>query len=393
MRIGINASFARKANTGIGQVTINFLKKLIDLQAVDSKMQADFVLYLEEDLSKDFKLPKNFTKKIFKPLWRRDDLIRKIWWEKYALPRQIKKDECDVFFSLYQSATILPNKVKHIMLVHDIIPHLFPEYLNNSRKNKYYVLTRKAVEKAEKIITISHRSEKDLIQHWHLDPAKITVAHIDVDEAYKRKVSQAESQRVMRKYKLKPGYIYNAGGLEARKNIETLIKAYKDLRERNKQSHFLEPFPQLAISGRLMPKLSPLILDVQKLVHERNLSNHVKLLDFVPQNDMPVLYHNAGLFVYPSFYEGFGLPILEAMNQNIPVITSKRSSLPEVGLDSILYFDPKSEKDLMMVMKNVLLNKDLRETLKKRGRERARDFSWDNFVKKFINIVQEMKLD
>lgn len=389
MRIGINASFARKENTGIGQVTLNFLKELIALQAKSSKLQADFFLYLEEDLPEGFKLPDNFQKRVFLPLWKRDDLIRKIWWEKYSLPRQIRKDRCDVFFSLYQSATILPKGIRHIMLVHDIIPHLFPEYLNNSRKERYYSLTRRAVEKAEKIITISRRSEKDLIQHWHLDPAKITVSQIDVDEIYKKKVSQIESSDILNKYKLKPGYIYNAGGLEKRKNIETLIQAYKDLIERNKHNRFLESFPQLVISGKLMPDLSPLILDAEKLVNKLNLGSQIKLLGFVPQNDMPALYANASLFAYPSLYEGFGLPVLEAMNQNIPVIASKRSSLPEVGLDSILYFDPKNEKDLMMVMKNVLTNKDLRETLKKRGRERARSFSWNNFVKKFLNIVQE----
>jgi glycosyltransferase involved in cell wall biosynthesis len=277
--------------------------------------------------------------------------------------------------------------MKHIMLVHDIIPHLFPEYLNNGRKEKYYALARQAVERAEKIITISRRSEKDLIGHWNIDPAKITVSHIDVDEAYKRKVSPAESQKVLRKYKLKPGYIYNAGGLEKRKNIETLILAYRDLAERNKHSRFLENFPQLAISGKLMPHLSPLILDAQKLIDKLNLHSQVRLLDFVPQKDMPALYHNAGLFVYPSLYEGFGLPILEAMNQGVPAIASKRSSLPEVGLDSVLYFDPKSEKDLAMVMKNVLTNQDLRKALKKRGQERARSFSWDSFVKKFLNIA------
>lgn len=385
MIIGINASFARKENTGIGQVTLNFLRELIALQAKSHT----FVLYLEEDLPKGFRLPKNFKKKIFLPFWRRDDLIRKIWWEKYALPRQVKKDRCDVFFSLYQSATILPEKIRHIMLVHDIIPHLFPEYLDNARKRKYYAATREAAEKAEKIITISRRSEKDLIQHWHLPPAKITVAQIDADEIYKKKVSPAQSRKTLRKYNLKSGYIYNAGGLEKRKNIETLILAYRDLLERNKHNYFLKDFPQLVVSGKLMPELSPLILDAQKLVDKLNLHNQVKLLDFVPQKDMPALYSNASLFIYPSFYEGFGLPILEAMNQSVPVIASKRSSLPEVGLDSILYFDPRSEKDLMMVMKNVLTNNDLCETLKKRGRERARAFSWNNFVKKIINIIQE----
>lgn len=347
-------------------------------------------MYLEEDLPKGFKLSKNFTKKVFKPLWKRDDLIRKIWWEKYSLPRRVKKDRCDAFFSLYQSATILPKSVKHVMLVHDIIPYLFPEYLDNSRKIKYYALTRQAVEQADKIVANSKRTEKDLVQHWHIDPARITTAYIDVDEIYKREVPAKEGQRVMRKYKLKPGYIYNAGGLEKRKNVETLIRAYYHLWERNKHNCLLENFPQLAISGKLMPRLAPLVLDAQKLVKELNLTGQVKLLDFVPQKDMPSLYRNAALFVYPSLYEGFGLPVLEAMNQGVPVIASKRSSVPEVGLDSVLYFDPASEKDLAMVIRNVLLNGSLRETLKSRGAERAGQFSWAQFTEKILNIVRNI---
>jgi len=399
MRIGINASFARKENTGIGQVTLNFLR---ELSAITKNQETSFVggqarnkrleffVYVEEELPNDLKLPKNFIVRKFKPLWRRDDLIRKIWWEKHSLVRRVKKDRCDVFFSLYQSATMLPGEVKHIMLVHDIIPYLFPEYLNNSRKAKYYTFTRRAVEKADKVVTISRRTEKDLIQHWHLDPAKITVAYIDVDEIYKRKVSVSQSQKVLRKYKLKPGYIYNTGGLEARKNIERLIHAYQRLWRTNQESHWTENFPQLVIAGKLLPELAPLILDAESLLKKMNLTNQVKLLDFVPQKEMPALYHNAALFVYPSLYEGFGLPVLEAMNQNVPVVASKRSAVPEVGLDSILYFDPKNEKDLAMVIKNVLLNKHLRETLKKRGRERARKFSWSGFAKRFLNIVQDL---
>jgi len=114
-------------------------------------------------------------------------------------------------------------------------------------------------------------------------------------------------------------------------------------------------------------------------------------LDFVPQENLPALYANAGMFVYPSKYEGFGIPVLEAMNQSTPVITSKTSSLPEVGGDSVLYCDPDDYKDIAMVIKNVLMNKNLRNTLSRRGKERAKNFSWNKFVKKFLNVVGNIK--
>jgi len=391
MKIGINASFVRKGNTGIGQVTLNFLKKLSVHHAItDKQKNLEFILYLEEDLPGDFKLPDNFRKSIFLPLWKRDDLIRKIWWERFLLPKKVAADKCDAFISLYQSTTILPSDTKHLMVVHDVIPKLFPEYLNNFRKRLYWGFTEKAIRGAGKIIANSKRTEKDLIQHLGIDPAKMTVSYIDVDEIYKRDVSNEKILKVMERYDLTPGYIYTGGGLDKRKNTESLVRAYKMLLERNKKEHFVHDFPELVVSGKLLPQLAPLVLDIEKLVRELNLTEHVRILDFVPQVDLPALYKNAQLFVYPSLYEGFGLPVLEAMAIGTPVITSKTTSLPEVGRDSVLYCDPTDVQDIAMTIKNALLNKKLRTTLSVRGKERAQNFSWDNFVEKMLNIIENL---
>lgn len=389
MKIGINASFARKPNTGIGQVTVNFLQKLIKSKFKSGKLKnLEFVLYLEEDI--DLKLPKNFTKKVFLPVWRRDDLIRKIWWEKKLLPKKAKKDKCDVFVSLYQSATVMPEEMKHVMLVHDIIPELFPEYLNNSRKKEYWSLTKDAIRKADKIVAVSGRTEKDLIQHLGLSSKKISVSHIDVDKIYKKEVSELKSKKILKKYGLKKGYIYSGGGLEMRKNIEEIIHSYKVLLESNKKTHFIKDFPQLVISGKLMPELSPLVTDAERIVKEMNLTKQVKLLDFVPQEDLPALYSNALVFVYPSLYEGFGLPVLEAMNMGTPIIASKKSSLPEVGRDAVLYCDPKDTSDIMMVLRNVIINEHIRDELRRRGKERAKNFSWEGFIEKLFRTIENI---
>lgn len=397
MRIGINASFARKPLTGIGQVTLNFLKKLSELKVPASpagrqneKLKtSEVILYLEEDLPKDFKLPENWKKRIFLPPYKRDDLIRKIWWEKFSLPWFVEKDKCDIFLSLYQSATLLPNKVKHLMLVHDIIPKLFPEYLNNFRKKTYWKLTEKAIKKADHIIAVSRTTEKDLVNKLGMDPKKITVSYIDADEIFKKDISDEHLDRIMKKYGLKPGYIYNGGGLEVRKNTAGVIHAYKALLEKNKKVRYLSEFPDLVISGKLMPELAPLATDAEKLIRELNLSNHVKLIGQVPQEDLPAIYKNSLFFIYPSFYEGFGLPLLQAMAMGTPSIASRKSSLPEVGSDSVLYCKPDDIEDMVMVMKNLLINKPLRERLSERGQERARYFSWEKFVSKILNIIDE----
>lgn len=400
VRIGINASFARKPQTGMGQVTINFLRKLGEykLESLPAgkagrryESEVEFILYLEEDLPKNIKLPKNWKKRIFLPIWKRDDLVRKIWWEESQLPEMAYKDKCDVFISLYQSATsFLPydfTGMKHIMVVHDIIPKLFPEYLNNVRKKIYQKLTEKAIRKADKIIAVSKKTEKDLIRYLGIGADKITTSYIDVDDIYKKKVSMETSRKVLKKYNLVPGYILTGGGLEMRKNIEGVIRAYKFLYDK----FTLGELPSLVIYGKLLPQLKPLVTDAEKLARELNLTKQIKLLDTVPQEYLPALYQNAVMFVYPSHYEGFGIPPLEAMNMGTPVILSKTSSLPEVGLDSVLYCQADDVHDISMVMRNVLMNKELRETLSSRGKMRAKEFKWEKFVKKILNIIGSIK--
>jgi len=196
----------------------------------------------------------------------------------------------------------------------------------------------------------------------------------------------------MGKYGLNPGYIYTGGGLDKRKNTEKLVRAYKILQERNGKEQFIRELPELVVSGKLLPELEPLILDIEKLVRELNLSRHVRILGLVPQEDLPAIYANALIFVYPSIYEGFGLPVLEALNQGTPVITSKTSSLPEVGGDSVLYCDPKDIGDLAMTIKNALINKKLRTTLAVRGKERASNFSSEKFAEKIMNLANERNI-
>jgi glycosyltransferase involved in cell wall biosynthesis len=385
IKIGINASFLRKPHTGIGQVAANFLREL-----VKHKTDLEFVVYLEEDLSKDLRLPKNFTKKIFLPIYKRDDLIRKIWWEKYLLPKKIRKDQCDVFLSLYQCPTIIKN-IPHIMLVHDIIPKIFPEYLDNARKELFWKLTEKGIANADKILTVSKRTEKDLIEKMEVPAGKISVNYISVDEIYQKEISQKELTRVLQKYKLKPGYILAGGGYEKRKNVEGVVQACKILLERNKNLHFIREMPRLVIYGKIFPSSVTLATDIVSLARKLNLTRHIKLLDMVPQKDLPAVFANAEMFVYPSHYEGFGMPPLEAMSVGTPTIVSKTSSLPEVGGDAVLYSHADDPKDIAQVMQNVLMNKDLRETLSRRGLERAERFSWGKFTEKILEIIKNTK--
>lgn len=384
MKIGINASFLRKPFNGIGQVTTHFLNELIQ-QVEENKKYKNykFVLYLEEDI--DIELPRNFEKRVFLPFYKRDDLFRKLIWEKFSLPCRVHKDKCDILFSLYQSATIIKYlNLKHIVLVHDIIPRLFPEYLNNFRKSFYQAQVEKGIYGAHRILTVSDYTKKDLVEKMNIKPEKIIANSISVDPLYLKEVTENENERVLGKYHLEKGYIYSGGGLEVRKNTDGVLRAYKKLLDQN------ATIPPLVISGKLMPELAPLIVDVEKMVQELNLEEKVKILGYVEQRDLPAIYKNAMMFVFPSHYEGFGMPVLEAMQMETAVVTAQNSSLPELCGDSVLYADDDSDDDIAEKIESLFFNRELREELVLKAKEKAQDFSWKKFVDKFFEVAEEI---
>jgi glycosyltransferase involved in cell wall biosynthesis len=390
MKIGINASFTRKPDSGMGQVSINFLKKLIELNPESRIPNPEFFLYLEEDVNLD--LPKNFHKRIFLPPYKRDDLIRKVWWEKYLLPKKIKKDGCDVLFSLYQSSTIT-KEAPHIMLVHDCIWKIFPNYLNNARKKKYYELIDKGIKKADKIMTISESSKKDIQKFYKIEDKKIALNPIDCDAIFKQKVSKENLQKISKKYNLeKDNYLFYVGGFDVRKNVEGLINAFGILWQERSQK---ENLPDLAIAGGFNPDLVPLVTDLPKEIAKAANKygvpkDKIKLLGFVEQGDLPALYQGAEAFCFPSLYEGFGLPILEAFNSGCPVIASRNSSLGEI-INKKNSFVAKNgdDKDLAETIWRCLKKRDERERKIDKAFQTAQKFSWDKFLDNFFLAVKD----
>ncbi len=390
MIIGINASFLRKPDTGIGQVTANFLRKLAELKVKSEKLKSKdlkFILYLEEDF--DLDLPENFEKRVFLPFFhKRDDLIRRVIWERYLLPKKIKEDKCDIFFSMYQSSTILQAtshkpQAKHIMLVHDTVWKIFPQYLNNSRKKIYSRLMGKAIKKADKIMTISENSKKDVMKYFGIPAKTIKVNYIDCDEVFKKEISNF-------KFQISNYYIFYVGGFEARKNVGTLIEAYGKL---SKKYEHISNFPDLVLAGKFQSHLVPLVSDIPNKINQvcqkYNLPEEkIKQLGFVKQKNLPALYKNAQLFCYPSLYEGFGLPVLEAMNCSCPVVAGNNSSIPEVcSEDSAMLINTEDADETAEAMHDLLVDRELAREKIEAAQEEAKGFSWDNFVEGFWEIV------
>ncbi|OGI27797.1 MAG: hypothetical protein A2359_03895 [Candidatus Moranbacteria bacterium RIFOXYB1_FULL_43_19] len=373
MKIGINASFLRKIDTGIGQVTQGFVQEL----AKSHSKKNEYFLYLEKDIN--LNLPKNFQKRVFLPLlWRRDDLIRKVWWEKILLPRRAKKDGCDVFVSLYQCPTFFPKNIRHKMLVHDLIPKVFPEYLDNWRKKIYFFFSNQAVRSADKVFTVSEWSKKDIHKYLKVPNKKIEVVHPSVGENFFERASHEKDNSVLEKYGIFGRYIFYVGGFDFRKNVSALLKAYRRLIERYEINDV-----SLVLGGEDKSRFSPLFTDIKKEIEILGLEKKIKLTGFIAQKDLPAFYRQCELFVLPALYEGFGLMALEAMASGTPAVVSKTSSLPEVGGDAVLYFNPYDEEEMSRVMGKILQNDKLKRALSERGKKRAQKFSW----KKFVEII------
>jgi len=375
MKIGINASFLRKPDTGIGQVTRGFINELLAKKSRNRR----YFLYLEEDT--DLNLPQNFEKRVFLPmLWKRDDLIRKIWWEKFLLPRKVKKDKCDVFVSFYPCPTFLPKNIRHKMLVHDMIWKVFPEYLDNWRKKFYAWLSWKAAKDADEIYTVSEWSARDIHKYLKIPKSKIKVAYPSVGDEFFEKKEPADDNKILEKYGIYGRYVFYIGGFDFRKNIPGLLKAYARMIERYEVSDV-----KLVLAGENKSRFSPLFTDIKKEVADLKIENNVKAIGFVEQKDMPALYRQCELSVLPSLYEGFGLMVFEAMASGAPAVVSKSSSLIEIGRDAVLYFNPYDEKEMARVMAKVLRNEKLKRILSEKGRKRAKNFSWKKFTEKILS--------
>lgn len=269
------------------------------------------------------------------------------------------------------------------MIVHDIIPRLFPKYLGTFTRKLHWKAIERGIRCADRIVAVSEATKADLVSELGIPEEGIAVVSPDCDPSFRIGAISDDISRVMKKYALEPGYIYHGGGLEIRKNAERLLRSYVELRKNR------ENVPLLVISGKVFPASNKLATDVRRLVREFGLEESVVVLGFVPEEDLPALYHGASFFVYPSLYEGFGLPVLEALVCGAPVLAGRAGSIPELAGDVALLVDPESEEAIRHGMEQLLDDAVLRESLSENGRIRAKDFSWDTFTEKVTNLFND----
>lgn len=288
----------------------------------------------------------------------------------------------DVFWSPHLNFSSFGKQAgKKVLTIHDLSFLRYPEFFS-IRKNFWHrsLAVKKLVNKYDIIITISENTKIDLMELLKIPEEKIRVIYSGLNEE-RTTLSELEADNFKTKYDLNNNFILYLGAIEPRKNVDGLVEAYKMLRDKHL------PFTnyQLVLAGASGWKNK----SVYRLVSESLYRDNIKFLGYVSQAERNWLYQNAILFVYPSYYEGFGFPPLEAMAHGLATITSDVSSLPEVVSDAALTINPYSTLDLARAMETLLFDTDLRKSYVAKGLERSRLFSWHKTAENYLNLFKK----
>jgi glycosyltransferase involved in cell wall biosynthesis len=253
-----------------------------------------------------------------------------------------------------------------LVTVHDLsyvrVPECFPDVL----KNYLNRAVPRALRRADLVLADAASTERDLQDVYGLPPDRIKVLYSGVDERFCEQVPEADRARVRQKYGLRDPYLLSVSTIQPRKNYVRLIEAFAQVVSNGANL-------KLVISGGK----GWMYDDVYATVERLGLGERVVFTGFTPDEDLPALYAMATLFVYPSLYEGFGLPVAEAMACGVPVVSSNASSLPEVAGDAALYFDPRDVDAMARSVRGALADESLRRDLRERGLQQVRQFSWE----------------
>lgn len=390
MKIGIYIDILKNRKTGVEYYTENIIRHLIKID----KKNKYYLIKQEKDANIDIKekpvpelivlkqhfiirladctinyLPERITRFL-----RRYIPLRSIL--KYYFSPEEKLNRLDILFSPTHTAPFKnKNHQYKVMTVHDITPILFPEFHNINSVLFHKTAFKEILYKSDMIAADSNSTKNDLIKHLKIPQKKIMRVHIGLNSHIKY---TNNFRNVLEKYNIPEEFILYFGTLEPRKNVPAVINAFYKI----KKAGFKET---LVIAGGKGWDYNQIFRLVKKL----NLEKEVIFTGYVDEKDVSMLYSAAKLFVYPSFYEGFGLPVLEAMTCRCPVITSQVSSLPEVTGDAAILINPNNTNQIANAMKNVLSSEKLKKQMIERGLIQAKKFTWEKAAENMLKIFEQ----
>ena len=308
----------------------------------------------------------------------------RVAWEQAFLPWQILRLRLDVMhFPCNISSIFVPCKC--VLTIHDLSSFYYSKNLPGYMDTKYLIclksLLKYSSKRADRIITDSHSTKEDVIRYLKVNPNKIEVVYLGrPSNKIWKCLTPSTISNVLQNYNLNSKYILTIGNKHKHKNFDRLLEAVVILKRKYEQPH------KLVMVGMKGTAYSELLYKIKVL----NLSQEVIVTDYIPDEHIPALYSAADVFVFPSCYEGFGLPPLEAMTLGVPVVSSNAASLPEVVGDAAILFNPFDVNEMAEAIYKVINDLTFKKELVKRGYERVKKFSWDKTAKNTLAIYEEI---
>ena len=358
MRIAINTRFLLSSKMeGFGWYTFEIVKRL-----VEKHPEHEFIFFFDRSYDSKFLFGSNVTPVVLNPPARHPFLF--ILWFEFAIYRALKKYKADLFFSP-DGYLSLSSKIPQISVIHDLNFEHYPQDLPLSARIYLKYFFPKFAKKATKIITVSEYSKKDIIKTYKIFEDKIVVAWNGASDLFKP-LKEVEKIRVKEKYTNGKCYFLFVGALHPRKNLIRLLEAYSKYRFTD------NPINEIVIVGESLWKNSSFEIDLLESV-----KNTVHFTGHLPLSELADLMGAASIFTFIPYFEGFGIPLVEAMRCGTPILSGNLTSLPEVAGEAALYCDPFNVQDIFEKLNELAKNKDLNNELSKKGLERSNLFSWD----------------
>lgn len=394
MRIGIDARFYGPVGKGLGRYTQEVVDNIIKI--VNAKVETDNGIRLEFVI---FLSPENFDEFICE-----NDIIKKVklnirwysWQEQIVMPFFIWREKLDIIhFPHFNVPLFTPGKF--VVTIHDLILTHYPTLrattlsplIYRLKNLAYHLVIFNAVKRSKKIITVSEFTKKDLVQKFNVKSNKIVVTYEGVANLAKGYdllfIAKLDKSETLNKYNIVNNFLLYVGNAYPHKNLEALLKIFPNLLVKipnlrlvlvGKEDYFYNRVHEIAQNLNLWQK--------------DNLNSPVIFPGYVPDGQLEILYKKASAYVFPSLYEGFGLPPLEAMARSCPVVSSNRASLPEVLGRAALYFDPENEADMTDKILQILSNNELREDLINKGLEQVKKYSWWQCANQTLAVYQQI---
>lgn len=383
MDLGVDGNEANVTNrVGSGSYAFELLKQFAKV-----KNQKVWVYLKESPLPDMPRETENFKYKVFGP---------KKLWTQFALPLKLTfEQKPDIFFSMGHYGPRF-SSVPYVVTIHDLSYLRFPQMFNKDDLKQLTSWSKYSIKNAVHVLAVSKKTKEDIVRYYQIPAPKISVTYEGYDKTRFKPLSKDKVEKTKRKYKISGDYIIFVGTLQPRKNIERLIEAFQIITSSHTPGVSKDPsghtpgVSQNNLKLVICGKKGWLYDSIFEKVKQLNLEDKIVFTDYVAQVDLPALMAGAKVYVLPSLWEGFGIPVIEAQACGVPVVVSNTSSLPEIVGDSGILVDPESVDSITDGIKKVLTDEKMRSDLIKKGFTNIKRFSWEHCAKETLEILNKV---